>query len=132
MKSLVRLMLALLLVAVPSLYAQAPAASPGVAAPVLKSWFVRLIPPRPTFDKDLTDTERKLMEEHYVYWKDQFEKGVCVFGGPVLDPNGVYGVAAIRAATLDEARSIASADPSVKAGVNRIEVAEMKIAFLPK
>jgi hypothetical protein len=41
-------------------------------------------------------------------------------------------VAAIRAATEGEARQIASADPSVKAGLNRIEVAEMKIAFLPQ
>lgn len=98
----------------------------------MKSWFIRLIPPRPTFDKDMTDTEQKLMEEHFIYWKDQFAKGICVFGGPVLDPKGVYGVLAIRAATHDAARALASADPSVKAGLNHIEVAEIKIAFLPK
>ena len=39
---------------------------------------------------------------------------------------------AIRATTEDEARALASGDPSVKAGLNRIEVAEMRIAFLPK
>ena len=70
------------------------------------------------------------MEQHFLYWKDQFAKGVCLFGGPVLDPKGVYGVLAIKAATEDEARTIAAADPSVKAGVNRIEVAEMRVAFL--
>jgi uncharacterized protein YciI len=134
MRSPARLLLVLLLFAVPTLGAQAPAASPAPtpSAPVLKSWFVRLIPPRPTFDKDMTDAEQKLMEQHFVYWKDQFARGVCVFGGPVFDPKGVYGVLAIRAATEDEARSLASADPSVKAGLNRIEVAEMRIAFLPK
>lgn len=98
----------------------------------MKSWFIRLIPPRPTFDKDMTESEQKLMEQHFIYWKDQFEKGVCLFGGPVLDPKGVYGVLAIRAVDETEARSIAAADPSVKAGLNRIEVAEMKVAFLPK
>ena len=129
-----RLLLALVLVAMPTLYAQAPAANsaPAPAAPILKSWFIRLIPPRPTFDKDMTDAEQKLMEEHFVYWKDQFAKGVCVFGGPVLDPRGVYGVLAIRAPSEDEARAIASADPTVKAGLNRIEVAEMRIAFLSR
>jgi len=71
-------------------------------------------------------------EQHFVYWTDQFAKGVCLFGGPVLDPRGVYGVLAIRAASEDEARALASGDPSVKAGLNRIEIAEMKIAFLPK
>jgi uncharacterized protein YciI len=98
----------------------------------MKTWFIRLIPPRPTFDKDMTDAEQKLMDEHFVYWKDQFAKGVCVFGGPVFDPRGVYGVLAIRAGTEDEARAIASADPTVKAGLNRIEVAEIRIVFLPK
>lgn len=134
MKCIARLLLALLFVAVPAIHAQAPAAkpAPASAAPAMKTWFIRLIPPRPTFDKDMTDAEQKLMEEHFVYWKDQFAKGVCLFGGPVFDPRGVYGVLAIRAATEDEARAIASADPSVKAGLNRIEVAEIRIAFLLK
>jgi uncharacterized protein YciI len=97
----------------------------------MKNWFIRLIPPRPTFDKDLSPSEEKLMEQHFLYWKDQFAKGVCLFGGPVLDPEGVYGALAIQAVNADEARSIAAADPSVQAGVNRIEVAEMRVAFLP-
>ena len=98
----------------------------------MKSWLIRLIPPRPTFDKDMTDAEGALMEQHFLYWKQQFDKGVCVFGGPVLDPRGVYGILAIRAGSEDEARALANDDPSVKGGLNKIEVAEMKIAFLPK
>jgi len=85
-----------------------------------------------TFANDMTETELALMNAHFVYWKDMFEKGVCLFGGPVFDPKGVYGILAIQAATEDEARAIASADPSVKGGVNHIEVAEMRIAFLQK
>lgn len=107
----------------------APQAAP---APAQKTWFVRLIPPRTTFANDMTETELALMNAHFVYWKDMFEKGVCLFGGPVFDPKGVYGILAIQAATEDEARAIASADPSVKGGVNHIEVAEMRIAFLQK
>jgi uncharacterized protein YciI len=117
-----------------ALFAQASAATPGPAVPstAIKTWFIRLIPPRPTFDKDMTSTEEGLMQQHFQYWRGLFEKGLCVFGGPVLDPRGVYGVLAIRAATETEARDLAAADPSVKGGVNRIEVAEMRIAFLPK
>lgn len=80
----------------------------------------------------MTDAELQLMKEHYVYWEDQFKKGVCLFGGPVFDPKGVYGVLVVVAASEDEARAIGSADPSVKGGVNRLEVAEMKVAFPPK
>lgn len=109
--------------------APAPASQP---ATVEKTWFVRLIPPRSTFLKDITDAEQKLMEQHFVYWKSEFEKGALLFGGPVLDPRGVYGVLVIRAADEPEATSIAAADPSVKAGLNRIEVAEIRVAFPPK
>lgn len=98
----------------------------------MKSWFIRLIPPRPTFAQDITDEEKKVMQQHFVYWKDLFDKGVCVFGGPVLDPKGAYGVLAVRAATEEEARNLGNGDPSVKAGINKIEVAEMRIAFPPK
>jgi len=133
MKRTVLLLLATLFLSAAWLAAQAPAPNtkPAVTAPPMKTWFLRLIPPRPTFDKDASPAEQALMEQHFQYWKDLFEKGVCVFGGPVLDPRGVYGVLAIRAATEEEARALADGDPSVKAGVNRMEVAEMRIAFLP-
>jgi uncharacterized protein YciI len=101
--------------------AQSAPAAQASNAPAMKTWFIRLIPPRPTFDKDMTETEQKLMEQHFLYWKDLFEKGICLLGGPVLE-----------AASEDEARAIAAADPSVKAGVNRIEVAQMRVAFPPR
>lgn len=130
------LSLAVILLAAGCACAQAqPAAAPAtasLAAPALKTWFIRLIPPRPTFDKDMTEAEQKLMEQHFFYWKDLFQKGVCLFGGPVLDPRGVYGVLVVKAASEDEARALATADPSVKGGVNRIEIAEMRVAFPPK
>jgi len=100
--------------------------------PSTKTYFVRLIPPRTTFIQDMTEAEGKLMEEHFAYWTDQFAKGVCLFGGPVLDPKGPFGVLVIKAANLDEATAIAAADPSVKGGVNRIEVAEIRVAFFAK
>jgi uncharacterized protein YciI len=114
----------------PSAAQSSPSNQPSIA-PAQRTYFVKLIPPRSTFLQDMTEAEHKLMEEHFVYWKDQYQKGVCLFGGPVLDPRGVFGVLAIRAASEDEARTIAAADPSVKAGVNRIEVAEMRVAFPP-
>jgi uncharacterized protein YciI len=115
-----------------ALSAQAPCANANSTetVPAMKTFFIRIIPPRPTFDKDATPAEQALMNAHYVYWKDLFDKGVCVFGGPVFDPKGVYGVLAIKAASEDEARALANADPSAKAGLIRVEVAEMRAVFL--
>lgn len=97
-----------------------------------KTYFVRLMPPRTTFLGDMSEAEGKLMKEHFAYWSDQFAKGVVLFGGPVLDPKSPFGVLVLKAATLEEATAIAAADPSVKGGVNKIEVAEMQVAFLAR
>ncbi len=115
------------------LFAQTPAADakPQEAKPVTKTWFIRLIPPRPTFAQDATPAEEAVMAQHFVYWKDLNEKGVCIFGGPVLDPKGVFGILVVKAATEDEARALGEGDPSVKAGINKIEVAEIRVAFVP-
>jgi uncharacterized protein len=134
MKRTICLLIAALLVGAGGVRAQAPAAgqNPAPSSPAMKTWFIRLIPPRPTFIEDMTPAEGAAMDQHYLYWKAQFERGVCVFGGPVLDPRGPYGVLAIRAASQEEAQALANGDPSVKAGINKVEVAEMKIAFLAK
>jgi uncharacterized protein len=128
---------ALLLGLAPTLSAQTPAAdstpSQGnpQSKPAMKTWLIRIIPPRPHFDQDATPAEDALMEQHFVYWKDLNDKGVCLFGGPVLDPKAVYGILVVKATSEDEARALGEADPSVKAGVNKIEVAEIKVAFVP-
>jgi uncharacterized protein YciI len=142
MKPAPHLISALLLCLGPVLFAQAPAANPPIAAPApspgpaqakppMKSWLIRIIPPRPTFDKDATPAEQALMDQHFSYWKDLNDKGVCIFGGPVLDPKGVYGIIVVRAATEDEASALAAGDPSVKAGLIKNDVAEMVVAFVP-
>ena len=97
----------------------------------MKSWLIRLIPPRPTFDKDMTPAEQALMMQHFAYWKDLNDKGVCLFGGPVFDPKGAYGILVVKAATEDEARALGEGDPSVKGGVNKVEIAEMVVVFVP-
>jgi uncharacterized protein len=124
---------ALILSLLPTLYQPASAAPSDTAAAqtVGKRWLIRLIPPRPSFASDATPAEQALMEQHLTYWKDLNQKGICEFGGPVLDPKGVYGILVVRAKTEDEARALGEADPSVKSGMNKIEVAEMHVAFVP-
>lgn len=134
MKKYVHLFVAFLILSLlPTLFLSNPAGNSSTARAETntKSWLIRLIPPRPTFADDATPAEQALMSQHLAYWKDLNDKGICEFGGPVLDPKGVYGILVVQAATEDDARAMANADPSVKGGLNKFDVAEIRVAFVP-
>ncbi len=44
----------------------------------MKYFLFRLTPPRRTFMNDMTDKERRLMQEYAVYWRDLMQKGWVV------------------------------------------------------
>jgi uncharacterized protein len=133
MKTVNLFVAALILSLLPTMFEPATSSNPDAAQAQTsaKSWLIRLIPPRPTFANDETPAEQALMKQHFAYWKGLNAKGVCMFGGPVLDPQGTYGILVVKANTENEARALGEADPSVKGGVNKIEVAEMRVAFVP-
>jgi uncharacterized protein len=134
MKTVNLFVAALILSLLPTLFQPASAEnnSSAQAQTATKNWLIRLIPPRPTFANDATPSEQALMQQHLAYWKDLNAKGICEFGGPVLDPKGVYGILVVRANTAEEARTLGEADPSVKSGLNKIEIAEMRVVFVPE
>ena len=66
----------------------------------------RLIPPRPTFNVDMSAEERAIMERHVEYWEAQTEAGSVVVYGPVLDATGPWGLGVITAENEEEARAV--------------------------
>jgi hypothetical protein len=62
----------------------------------MKYFLYKLIPPRPTFPQDMTELERKLMQEHVAYWKDLANRRIAIVFGPVSDPRGTYGLARVK------------------------------------
>ena len=77
----------------------------------------KLIPPRTTFSKDITDVERELMQEHINYWKNLVDRRIAIVFGPVADPKGVYGLAIIETEDESIAQDIRINDPAVKHNV---------------
>ncbi len=59
----------------------------------------RLLAPRRTFPADITETEKKLMQEHVVYWSEFIEKGKVLALGPVADPKGMWDWDCLRSRT---------------------------------
>jgi uncharacterized protein YciI len=82
----------------------------------IKLFLCKPIPPRPTFAQDMTEVERKKMQEHVDYWKDLSDRRIAIIFGPVLDPKGTWGTAIVEVASESEAHILGKNDPAVQAG----------------
>ncbi len=91
-------------------------------------FYFKLIPPRSTFPHDMTDQESALMEAHGAYFARQFDAGKLLLYGPVMAPEGAFGVGILEVADADEARQFGENDPSIRAGMNRFEFYPMRVA----
>ena len=92
----------------------------------IQHYFFKLIPPRPTFTQDMTDNERRLMDERY--FQEQFEAGKILLCGPVMASGGAFGLSILEVDSEAEARQFGEGDPSVSAGMNTFEIHPMRIS----
>lgn len=90
-------------------------------------FFLKLIPPRPSFAADMTPEERDLMQQHVIHIRPHFESGAVLAYGPVLAPEGAFGMAILNVPDLSAAQKILETDPSVVAGLNRFEIYPMHL-----
>lgn len=90
-------------------------------------FFLKLIPPRPSFASDMTTQERDLMHQHAAHIRSHFESGTVLAFGPVLSPEGAFGMAILNTPDLSAAQKILDTDPSVIAGLNRFEIYPMHL-----
>ena len=76
-----------------------------------------LLPPRPTFADDMTDDEKAMMDRHVEYWQGLMADGVAVVFGPVLNPDGGYGLAVVEVSGQEQAERLIAGDPAVRGGL---------------
>ena len=99
----------------------------------MKYFLYKLIPPRPTFPQDMTELERKLMQQHVAYWKDLADRRIAIVFGPVSDPRGTYGLAILEVEDETVVNNISANDPAIKADSGfRYEVHSMSEPILRK
>jgi uncharacterized protein YciI len=82
----------------------------------MKTYFVKLIPPRPTFAESMSEFEASAMREHGAYWREKMAEGITLVFGPVADPAGTFGLGIIQVADEEEARRFLDHDPAIRAG----------------
>jgi uncharacterized protein len=82
----------------------------------------KLIPPRPTFDRDMSEAEAAIMGQHVAYWEEHTERGTAIVFGPVADPEGTWGLAVVDAESEEDVRALGLGDPAVTSQLARFEV----------
>ncbi len=75
-------------------------------------FFVTTDNPRPTFHQDMTQEERDIMNRHVAYWSEKAQRGIAIVFGPVMDPNGVYGIGIYQVRDEAEMRDLIEQDPA--------------------
>ena len=96
----------------------------------MNHFLYKLIPPRPTFDRDMTKSEQPIMGRHVAYWQGLAEHGTAIVFGPVSDPAGAWGLAVVEAETTEQVRALGDADPAVVSGLAHFEVCPMPGAIV--
>jgi uncharacterized protein YciI len=79
--------------------------------------------------QDMTDEERSIMQRHIGYWNDLMSKGMVLAFGPVIDPQGVYGLGIVEVENEQQVKDMIANDPAN--GLNKYEYYLMK-AVTPK
>ena len=89
-------------------------------------------PPRPDFGPhNFSAEEADVMQRHGGYWQQKLERGDAVAFGPVLDPNGPWGLALLDTDDEEVARQAGDADPAVESGTCTYELVPMQLLTRP-
>ena len=91
-------------------------------------FFVKTQNPRATFHLDMTPAERAIMESHVAYWSEKAARGIAIVFGPVMDPQGVYGIGIYQVEDEAEMHELIKHDPAN--GLLRYEVMPMPRAVV--
>jgi uncharacterized protein len=86
------------------------------------AFLYRLLPPRPTFARDMSPSEAEVMQRHVGYWQDLLDRDVALAFGPVLHPEDPWGLGLLDVDDEQTAQAIAQDDPAVQAGTCAYEV----------
>jgi len=87
----------------------------------INHYYAIIKPYREDFITNPKEKEDKIMEDHFFYLKSLLKKKKLFFAGPTLNPEDPFGVIILETETKEEAKNLLESDPSIKAGIQRIE-----------
>jgi uncharacterized protein YciI len=77
----------------------------------------------------MNDEERAMMQRHVGFWTELVATGEAIVFGPVLDPEGPFGLGVVRVRDEAAARALGDRDPAIVSGRGfRYQVIPMPVA----
>lgn len=120
-------------------FAQADKMPPGLDIPDnMKQYFVVFLVQDEKAEPK--EPDQAMLKAHLASVRANIEAGKYILAGPFIDHQRIDGMFIVNAANKDEAMQLVSADPTVKAGLTRVEVhpamfpdlSSLKITYPPK
>ena len=87
----------------------------------INHYYAIIKPYRQDFITKPKENEDKIMEDHYYYLKSLLKQKKLFFAGPTLIPEDPFGLIILETETAEEAKNLLESDPSIKAGIQKIE-----------
>jgi uncharacterized protein YciI len=84
-------------------------------------YYAIIKPYRQDFITNPKENEDKIMQDHFYYLKSLMKQNKLFFAGPTLIPEDPFGVIILEAETTEEAKNLLENDPSIKAGIQKID-----------
>jgi len=87
----------------------------------INHYYAIIKPYRQDFITNPKENEDKIMGDHYCYLKSLLKQKKLFFAGPTLIPEDPFGLIILETETAEEAKNLLESDPSIKAGIQKIE-----------
>jgi len=92
-----------------------------------REFIIKLEPPRPNFNENTTEEEKRIIGEHFTYLQTLLDEGTLVFAGRCDD--ATFGLIILESDSLENAKQVMKNDPAVKAGVFSAEIWSFRTAL---
>jgi uncharacterized protein YciI len=92
------------------------------AMPEMTTYYFGMLLKAEKWTPEVTPESTALQEQHMAHIVAMDKAGRLVLAGPLLDDGTIRGLLVYKAASLEEAKAWAEADPAVKAGRLKVEM----------
>lgn len=90
--------------------------------PEMTTYYFGMLMRGPKWSPDETKERAELQKQHLAHMAKMHKEGRLLIAGPLTDDGTIRGLVVYKAASIEEARAFAEADPSIEAGRLRIEM----------